>query len=100
MIIVYAFFFASTNLFYHSHLIADIKIVHSHPWSSNNHSHNTSQLTFISFLDSEIFQDATSIEAPEATLTQIFIADEVCPEDFIISRNVLTISLRAPPSCC
>ena len=33
MLVVYAFFFASTNLFYHSHQLADSKVVHSHPFS-------------------------------------------------------------------
>ena len=100
LILVYAFFFASTNLFYHSHQLADYKLVHSHPFSNPGHSHTSNQILLIGVLDSADFQESAELSVPDA------VPGFSCPElsancnDNVLFGVVFSYSLRAPPASC
>lgn len=55
LLVLYAYFFASTHLFVHVHEDASGKIVHSHPWGGKAHTHSNSQLLSISLLSAYVF---------------------------------------------
>ena len=97
---VYVFFFASTNLFYHSHIISNVKIVHSHPWSGAAHSHNADQVSLIEVLDSAVYQETEPLfisgpvpELPSKVETAVIVT-------VLRQPAVLSFSLRAPPAHC
>ena len=100
LILVYAFFFASTNLFYHSHQLADYKLVHSHPFSIPGHSHTANQILLIDLIDSADFQESAELSVPDA------VPGFSCPENMgnstevILSGVIFSYSLRAPPASC
>ena len=100
LLVVYAFFFASANLFYHSHQLANIKLVHSHPFNGSDHSHTTSQILFIDILDSATYQESAAVCAPEYIPVQLcaeIFSQYTCPEQ---SPIFFSFSLRAPPASC
>ena len=100
LILVYAFFFASTNLFYHSHQLADYKLVHSHPFSIPGHSHTANQILLIDLIDSADFQESAELSVPDA------VPGFSCPEimgnstEVVRSGVIFSYSLRAPPASC
>ena len=100
LVLVYAFFFASTNLFYHSHQLADSKLVHSHPFSIPGHSHTAHQILLIELTDTADYQGAAELSAPDAA------PGILCPEisdrctEAVLSGVLLSYSLRAPPASC
>lgn len=100
LMLVYAFFFASTNFFYHSHQLADSKIIHSHPFSIPGHSHTANQIFLINQIDSADFLDSAQVQVPDV------IPGLSCPEfslrcaDKVLSAVYSSHSLRAPPACC
>lgn len=100
LILVYAFFFASTNLFYHSHQLANHKLVHSHPFSIPGHSHTANQILLISQADSADFQKSAELSVSDAIrsfyTTEIF-DNRSCD---ILSGIKFSFSLRAPPASC
>lgn len=95
---VYAFFFASTNFFYHSHIISDVKIVHSHPWSGSAHSHSADQITLIEVLDSAVYEESETLVAPVPVPMAVCRTASELTESPAFSVSVLTFSLRAPPA--
>lgn len=97
---VYAFFFASTNFFYHSHVISDVKIVHSHPWSGAAHSHNADQISLIETLDSAVYEESETVTVPGPVPEFSFRTVAEAPAAAPLSAAVLTFSLRAPPATC
>lgn len=97
---VYAFFFASTNLFYHSHIISDVKIVHSHPWSGAAHSHNAEQISLIEVLDSAVYQETEATVIPGPIPETFFRVAAIAHVAAPIQPTILTFSLRAPPAHC
>ena len=56
LLLLFAFFFASTNLFPHVHEGPQGRIVHSHPWSGESHSHTDAQYQIIQLISSNIFE--------------------------------------------
>ena len=100
LILVYAFFFASTNFFYHTHQLADHKLVHSHPFSIPGHSHTANQILLIDIIDSADYQESSEVPVPDSapglSLPEIseFITDNV------LSGAFFFYSLRAPPASC
>lgn len=98
LLVVYAFFFASANLFYHSHQDDEGNIVHSHIyWGHKAHSHTTAQLQIIDQLSTSSYDNADQIEIQQ--LLPVYC------EDITASREVAALclgaeysfSLRAPP---
>ncbi|MBQ0150085.1 MAG: hypothetical protein KBT08_05650 [Bacteroidales bacterium] len=100
LVLVYAFFFASTNLFYHSHQLADSKLVHSHPFSIPGHSHTATQILLIELTDTADYQASAELSAPDAAPGMF------CPEisdsctEAVLSGVLFFYSLRAPPASC
>ena len=100
LILVYAFFFASTNLFYHSHQLADYKIVHSHPFSIPGHSHTANQILLIDLIDSADFQESAELSVPDAVPGfSVTVISDKCADDVLSGFNFY-YSLRAPPASC
>lgn len=97
MLSLYAFFFASTNLFIHTHEGPYSKIVHSHPWSGKSHSHSSSELQLVNILSSANCLAADACQEPEpitAILGDSFICNVVAP---VLPQHHRTAGLRAPP---
>ena len=97
---MYAFFFASTNLFYHTHRLANGIIVHSHPFSNPEHSHTTSQILLIDAIHSAVYLESTELSVPERAT--VFFHQVVIDEraEHILSGLHISYSLRAPPASC
>ncbi|MCQ2181708.1 MAG: hypothetical protein MJY50_06600 [Bacteroidales bacterium] len=100
LLVVYAFFFASANLFCHSHQLSGFKIVHSHPFNGSGHSHTTGQILLIDVLDSATYQESAEISAPE--LIPVLLGGEIVSPytSPVFSPEVSSFSLRAPPASC
>lgn len=97
MLVVYAFFFASTNLFYHSHQLADSKVVHSHPFSDRFHSHSSSQVLTLEALSENICLGSDTFSAINEPLTFSAIILTVCQSLCELSVRMTSNCLRAPP---
>ena len=100
LVVVYAFFFASTNFFYHSHQLADFKLVHSHPFSNAGHSHTANQIVLIQVIDSAVYEESSAVAAPSdlpLPLVEEKLQWHAVPH---VSPSVHSVSLRAPPASC
>ena len=100
LIAVYAFLFASTNCFYHSHRLADSLLVHSHPFSNAQHSHTVNQIILIDIVDSAVYEESALIAAPDvvpASQCTEFSESTVEPA---LDGSFILFSLRAPPAVC
>lgn len=96
-LVLFAFFFASTNLFPHVHEGPEGRIVHSHPWSGKAHSHSTSELQLLQIISANIYLDSGHIEVVTAETPDFpFVAAATLPE---IVQSVFhhILGLRAPP---
>lgn len=100
LLVVYAFFFASANLFYHTHQLSDFKLVHSHPFNGSGHSHTTGQILLIDVLDSATYQESAAVSAPE--LIPVLLEGETVSfySSPVFSPELYSFSLRAPPASC
>lgn len=98
LLVVYAFFFASANLFYHSHQDEEGNIVHSHIyWGHKAHSHTTAQLQIIDQLSTLNYENADQIEIQQL-LPEYFEGVTACREVAALSQgSEYSFSLRAPP---
>lgn len=98
LLAVYAFFFASTNFFYHSHQLLNSRLVHSHPFNGANHSHTTNQIVLIGIVDSAVFDESSSVEVPDVIPVQ---RKAVCRQSVngqLPVGSIIHYSLRAPPA--
>lgn len=98
LLVVYAFFFASANFFYHSHQDAEGNIVHSHIyWGHKAHSHTTAQLQIIDQLSTSSYNNADQIEIEQ--LLPVYCENITdCREVASLSQgDGYSFSLRAPP---
>lgn len=98
LLLLFAFFFASTNLFTHVHEGPEGRIIHSHPWNGKSHSHTDAQYQIIQLLSSNIFQagEEENFENPI-----IFIESDISsilPEIYINRILHHILGLRAPPA--
>lgn len=96
-LVLFAFFFASTNLFPHVHEGPEGRIVHSHPWSGKAHSHSESELQLLQIISSNIYLDSchadfVTAESPDFPFIPAVALPEVVQTVF---HHVL--GLRAPP---
>ena len=96
--LVYVFFFTSTNCFYHSHQLATSRLVHSHPFGGQGHSHASSQIFLIDIIDSSVYQESSDIVIPD--ILPILLSCEIdwSPVQNELSCPISSISLRAPPA--
>lgn len=97
LLMVYAFFFASTTLFVHTHIISDVKIVHSHPFNGASPSHDLNQFNLVGTLDSAVYEESEVPVAPTPVPTLFHKAAEVTIVAKLHQPHILTFSLRAPP---
>ncbi len=97
LLVVYVMFFASANLCYHSHQLADGTIVHSHIFfGGKTHSHTASQLQIVDQLNNATYENTECIQI------QSFLPEY---SEQIVVREVIALtlipqysfSLRAPP---
>lgn len=99
LLVVYAIFFASANLFYHSHRFKEGNVVHSHiAWGHKAHHHSATQLHVIDQLNNTTFDKVapTDIHQP---FTQ-YLADNAPIKEVVahVQNAAHAISLRAPPT--
>lgn len=97
LLLVYAFFFASTNLFYHAHWIADTKIVHSHPAGDKAHSHTTGQINFLEITTNEVFDGVGTLTSCSPIPESGCSFEPMMAVPHVQSAHLLSFSLRAPP---
>ena len=95
---LFAFFFASTNLFTHVHEGPEGRIVHSHPWSGRSHSHTDAQDQTIQLLSGNVFQagEEEHFEVPYSQIESIITYP--LPEIQVQRIFHHVLGLRAPPA--
>ena len=100
LLVIYAMFFASANLCYHSHQLADGTIVHSHLFfGGQHHNHTSGQLQIVDQLNTTCYEEAETIQIEP-------VQPEFC--ELLVAREVVALkltpkysfSLRAPPVYC
>ena len=97
LLVLFAFFFASTNLFVHTHEDISGKIVHSHPWSAKSHNHTSAQFQAISILSANIFDLSASVDVSDCPQRpQIASAYSDCCVS-VTGIHPGTMCLRGPP---
>lgn len=94
---LYAFFFASTNLFVHTHEGPYYKIVHSHPWSGKAHSHTSDEVQSISILSVQTCLVGENGCVPEGMVTYGSCVATSLPEADVVRAFANCSGLRAPP---
>lgn len=96
-LVLFAFFFASTNLFTHVHEGPKGRIVHSHPWSGKAHSHSDTELQLLQLISSNIFEASERITVTVSDRPVVpYHPSGALPE---VARTVFhhVLGLRAPP---
>ena len=88
------------TMFVHTHDVDGTMVAHSHPFTSSNHSHSTTQV--IAFGQLSTF---TGIENASYEEIKVYsgLAVEICADKSkldVINSSVAIESLRAPPACC
>lgn len=96
-LVLFAFFFASTNLFPHVHEGPEGRIVHSHPWSGKAHNHSDSEIQLLQIFSANIYLysghvEFVTAESPSFPVIPVLTLPEVVQTVF---HHVL--GLRAPP---
>ena len=97
LLVVYVMFFASANLCFHSHQLADGTIVHSHIFfGGHSHSQNGSQLQIIDQLNTTAYENTESYQIQQfiPEYSELIVAREVIVP---IQISQYSFSLRAPP---
>lgn len=97
MLLVFAFFFASTNLFTHVHYGEEGRIVHSHPWSAKSHNHTDAQFQTIQLLSANLFQSQEEFHLDIPYLYAEVLISFPLPEIHISTLIHHVLGLRAPP---
>ncbi len=99
---LFLFYYSGNVMFYHSHLIDGVWVIHSHPFplskTAEGHTHTQAELTTINILSHATFLLAATL----ASLVVIkFLLDVYCTvwQTFTFQNKALLIkSLRAPPT--
>lgn len=100
LLVIYAMFFASANLCYHSHQLADGTVVHSHIFfGGQHHNHTAGQLQIIDQLNTANYEEAESVQIQPAhpEYCELLVAREVVA---LPLTPIYNFSLRAPPYYC
>ena len=95
LLLLYAFFFASTTLFVHTH--PDLNITHSHPWSSKTHTHTGAQIQLIDLLTDITSLSEETVVVTESCCQLIDDVDTDIIETGFVTPSFATCGLRAPP---
>lgn len=94
---LYAFFFASTNLFIHTHEGPYYKIVHSHPWSGKAHGHSSQEVQLLNVISDQTClpeSDAMASDGPADFGVSLF--ESLTEKPFLQEYRLLS-DFRAPP---
>lgn len=94
---LYAFFFASTNLFIHTHEGPYYKIVHSHPWSGKAHGHTSQEVQLINIVSDQTCLAGNGSETPDCPVLSGTAYTTALPEILYCQDCRLLSDLRAPP---
>ena len=84
------------SFFMHEHEVGDIKIVHSHPYSSSSHNHTTNAITAISLLSHVVALAELSLGGLDSA-EQLLCVLEQDYEQPCYAVVLEVISLRGPP---
>ena len=90
----------SVTIFVHTHNVDGTMVVHSHPFTSNNHSHSSTQVIAIGQLSSFNGLENTSyneINVFHYSVEEINFSEQNL---FVINACDASVSLRAPPAVC
>ena len=102
-VLLYIAFYASNTLFLHTHKFVYGTVTHSHPYSTDanglpNHSHNSTELQFISLCNTLLITVSDGECIVDAVLTATILhGDDACGE--VICREPIHYNFRAPPFC-
>lgn len=94
---LYLSYFVGTHFFYHSHILNQGSITHSHPFSNHPHSHNSQQILLIDELCTYDHTADAASEVPTET-DFIHIAYPIVATQPMMAEAVRTAQLRAPPA--
>ena len=97
LILLFAFNYASSNFFFHTHTVDSVKINHSHPYqTTDGHQHSSSALDFYSSILRTLYNTISFIFVPLLILVLIAIFTQqvnvLCSKEIKIDRIP-----RAPP---
>ena len=98
LLVLFVVFKAGTTMFVHVHTIDGVKIVHSHPYSGNNHSHSSSQIHSIAFASAQLMTAPGGAMPLQVCLYLLYVLLQDNNESRLMSGCVLNINPRAPPS--
>lgn len=99
LLVVYAFVFASTHFFYHSHQLADGTIVHSHILFGHvAHTHNAVQLQVIDQMNTAPYECEEPVQIELIHLEYIGQLEVARDVTALPLRPAFSFSLRAPPA--
>lgn len=101
LILLFAFNYASSNFFFHTHIVDGVKISHSHPYKAapdgtEGHEHSSSELQFFSNILRTLYTNISFISIPLLILTLISIFTHIVNVQYgkVIEAY---ITPRAPP---
>lgn len=99
LLMLYAAFQASIIAFPHVHILQDKRLVHSHPYSDNHHSHSEAQLLTLAHLSTFQGLEAPHVSVGEVLLPALFELEFGSLTGRASAAHPDSIRLRGPPFC-
>lgn len=100
---LFLFYYSGSVMFYHSHLIDGVKIVHSHPFplgkTGDAHSHTAGEFATIKILSHAIFLLTTGAFSFPLIEVLLRAYNSGSRTQFYENKALLVKSSRAPPFC-
>lgn len=98
LLLLFAYSFASNNLFLHTHIIGDVKVSHSHPYSNSCHGHSSSELNLIDEFNNSSLSFTGELCVALVFLTLICSIYTIYSDRKDFQKTIFSVS-RAPPVC-
>lgn len=98
LLVVYVMYFASANLFVHSHHFQNRIVVHSHPYTAKAHGHTSTEVQLIDLLQESTTTEGVPSSVPECPEADYHEASPVSIEKHPVVADVKGLLLRGPPS--
>lgn len=99
LLLIFLSFYSSSNLFWHTHIVGDQKVVHSHPFENSTHTHTASQLLTIGIWgDTSLDSQQSGIDFSQTLFSAaitLFVAISLSKP---LSFSGLNRLFRGPPS--
>ncbi len=99
---LFLFYYSGSVMFYHSHLIDGVWVVHSHPFplskTTEGHTHTQAELVTINILSHITLQLVTGIASLIAIKVLLGVCSSVWQKFTFQNKAFLVKSLRAPPA--